>query len=114
MEVTKEIKKQAKELASKFKAKEIFVNESGEFFTEEVNAKQSVKGNKDKYAKVDISSNSEKSKESNKADELIAAIEAAETAEAVQDIIDAETEGKKRTTVLEAGAKKLETFKAAE
>lgn len=48
------------------------------------------------------------------AEELINEIGAAETADAVNAILEAETKGKKRKTVLEAGVKRIEELKKPE
>lgn len=48
------------------------------------------------------------------ADELIKDIEQAETVDAVDAILKAENKGKKRKTVLEAGAKRIEELKKTE
>ena len=117
LSITKEQVATAQELGRKHKASAMYVNDKGEHFTDVQHAKASVNGDVEKYAKVDVTAEVKENAGNTKigkADDLIAAIEAAETAEAVQAIIDAENEGKKRTTVLEAGSKRLETLNTAE
>jgi hypothetical protein len=114
MTITKEIKEAAQALGRKHKLAKVWVNESGEVFSEEQFAKASVKGDKDKYAPVEVTAEvKEKEKATNDigtVQEVIAGIEAAETAEAVQAIIDSEKAGKNRVTVITAAEKKLNTF----
>lgn len=114
MTITKDIKEKALEIGRKHKYAKVWVNESGEVFSEEQFAKLSVKGDKDKYAPVEITAEvKEKANSTNDlgtVQEVITAIEAAETAEAVQAIVDAEKAGKNRKTVFEAAEKKLSTF----
>lgn len=114
MQVTKEQKKQAIAHAKAHKVKRMWMNDKGEFFTTENYASLSVGGKKDKFTEVNIGDIDFDEKPAgdfpDKADELIALIEAAESAEVVQAIIDAETKGKARKKVLEAGAAKLETL----
>lgn len=112
MTISKEIKEKSLEIGRKHKLAKVWVNESGEVFSEEQFAKASVKGDKDKYAPVEITAEV-KEKATNdlgSVQEVTAAIEAAETAEAVQAIIDAEKAGKNRVTVIAAAEKKLNTF----
>lgn len=114
MTISKEIKAKALEIGRKHKLAKVWVNESGEVFSEEQFAKSSVKGDKDKYAAVEITAEvKEKGDSTNDlgtVQGVIAGIEAAETAEAVQAIIDAEKAGKNRVTVITAAEKKLNTF----
>lgn len=114
MTISKEIKEKALEIGRKHKLDKVWVNDSGEVFSEEQYAKASVKGDKDKYATVEITAkvkeNSNTTNDLGTAQEVTAAIEAAETAEAVQAIIDAEKAGKNRVTVIAAAEKKLNTF----
>jgi len=114
MTITKEIKDKALELGRKHKLVRVWVNESGEVFSDEQFAKSSVKGDKDKYAPVEVTAEvKEKEKSTNdlgSVQEVIAGIEAAENTETVQAIIDAEKTGKNRKTVIEAAEKKLNTF----
>jgi len=117
LKITTEQKNKGIELGRKLGQSKMWINEKGEYFTSENFAFHSVSNDKEKVGTIEVTAETVKEEKTNvlgKADDLIAAIEAAETAEAVQAIIDAENEGKKRTTVLEAGAKKLGTFKATE
>lgn len=116
MTISNELKDKALRLGRKHKKSKVWVNELGEVFTEEQFAKASVNGDKDKYAPVEVTAEvkekaGEKTNELGKVDEVLAAIEAAETAEAVQAILDAETGGKKRVTILSSATAKLSTFK---
>lgn len=116
MTITNEIKETARALGRKHKLNKVWVNESGEVFSEEQFAKMSVKGDKDKYAPVDvtadvaIASSEKKTNALDNVKEVCAAIEAAKTVDEVQEIIDAEKEGQSRKTVLAAAEKKLNTF----
>ena len=113
LKITSETKKRAQEVAEKNGLNVVFVNDKGEFFSNENFASLSVKGDKSKYAKIEVvavSDDSESEKATNDlgtVTEVVAAIEAAETVEAIEAITKAETEGKNRKTVLEAGAKKI-------
>jgi hypothetical protein len=53
MQVTKEQKAKAAEIAKAQKIKAVWVNEKGEFFTAEDLASLSVDGKKEKFAKID-------------------------------------------------------------
>ena len=114
MTITNKVREIAQVLGRKHKLAKVWVNESGEVFSEEQFAKSSVKGDKDKYAAVEVTAEVSKpektTNELGTVQEVIAAIEAAEAAESVQAIIDAEKTGKNRKTVLEAAVKKLNTF----
>ena len=127
LQVTKEQKQKAIELGRKHNVNSMFVNDKGEFFTNENFAKLSVNGDKEKLATVqvtpeEIKETKEEPKEEAKkietsgkpttetatAAELIAAIENATEITAVQAILDAEKSGKKRATVLAAANTKIE------
>jgi hypothetical protein len=54
MNVTKEIKEKAAKIAGEHGLSEMWVNKGGEFFTSENQASLSVKGEKEKYAKIDV------------------------------------------------------------
>lgn len=113
LKITSETKKRAEEVAEKNGLNVIFVNDKGEFFSNENFAALSVKSNKSKYAKIEVvtvSDDSEPEKSTNDlgtVTEVVAAIETAESVDAVEAIVKAEKEGKNRKTVLEAGAKKI-------
>lgn len=116
LQITADQKKQAIEIGRKHKADIVYVNEKGEFFTNESFAKNSVGGNKDLYGKVEVVAEV-KEKGTNDtvtAEELVTAIETAETVDAVNGIIEAEKKGKNRVTVIKAGEKKLETLNKAQ
>ena len=117
LKITTEQKNKGIELGRKFGQSKMWVNEKGEYFTNENLANLSVGNDKEKVAVIEVAADAvveKKTTELTKADDLVAAIEAAADAESVQAILDAENEGKKRKTVLDAGTKKLETLKAAE
>lgn len=113
LKITSETKKRAEDVATKNGLSMIFVNDKGEFFSNENFAALSVKSDKSKYAKIEVvavSDDSEPEKSTNDlgtATEVVAAIESAESVDAVEAIVKAEKEGKNRKTVLEAGAKKI-------
>lgn len=114
MTISKELKEKALKLGRKHNAQKVWVNESGEVFTEEQFAKASVKGDKDKYSPVEITAAVKKdapgSNDLGNVQDVLAAIEAAETVEAVQTILDAEKTAKNRVTVLTAASKKIEAL----
>jgi hypothetical protein len=112
MTITKEIKEKALEIGRKHKLAKVWVNNQGEVFSEEQYAKASVKGDKDKYALVEISAKVKEAttNELGSVQEVIGAIELADTKEAVELIVAAEKEGKNRKTVFDAAEKKLATF----
>lgn len=113
LKITTEQKNKGIELGRKLGHAKMWINENGEYFTNENLAMLSVKSDKEKVCVIDVADEVVAEKKTNElgtVTEVVAAIEAAADAEAVQDIIDAENEGKKRKTVLDAGAKKLEIF----
>lgn len=112
LKITSETKKRAEEVAKKNGLNVIFVNDKGEFFSNENFASLSVKADKSRYAKIeavviDFLDDEKGTNDLGTVAEVVAAIEVAETVETVEAIIKAETEGKNRKTVLEAGAKKI-------
>lgn len=113
LKISKEQKDMALSLGRKHKAKVMWVNKKGEYFTQEQFAKASVGGNDDELAKVEITAEvqEKKTNDLDTAKAVIAEIEAAQTQEVVEDILTAEKEGKNRETVIKAAEKKLETFK---
>ncbi len=116
MKITADIKAKAAELAEKHGFDELFVNAKGEFFTSKSNAANSVDGNKEKYAQVHLGvagSGERTTTDLDKAADVIAQIEAAEDKEGVEAILEAESEGKNRKTVIEAALKKVKAFEAA-
>lgn len=129
LQITKEQKEKANEIGRKHNVEKVFVNDKGEFFTVENYAKLSVNGDKDKIAVVVVSASTSDDNKSNTtgsataqkattetatAAELITAIEATTEITAVQAILDAEKQGRKRATVLAAAGKKIESFKSVE
>ena len=110
MKITDKKRKEALEIAKMFGCKELFVNVDGEFFTNQNYAANSVKNDKELWAKVDLGVEAEVQKVTNdlgKSADVIAAIEAATSSAEVIAILDAEAEGKNRKSVIEAGNKKL-------
>ena len=70
MQVTKEQKTKAAELAKKHKVSVLWVNKKGEFFTTENSASLSVNGKKDDFAKINITAKvAADDKESGKGDD---------------------------------------------
>ncbi len=110
MEVTKEQKKQAQELASKHKVKSIFINESGEFFTEQNLAALSVGGDKEKFAEINCAV-SVKEEITLSQEELLAQIEAATVKAAVGKMLAAEKKGENRQVIIDACTAKLAALK---
>lgn len=123
MEITKDKLKEGRELAKKHGFKKLFLNSKGEFFTDNGLALMSVERNADKMAEVPLNGEGDEKSESEvkaaatndlaKAADVIAAIEAAENSEAVIKILDAESAGKNRKTVIDAGNKRLEAIAEA-
>ncbi len=109
MKLTDKIRKQAAELAQKHGFSQLWVNEKGEFFSNQSYAVHSVGGDKSKWTEVPIgvAVETNATNDLGKAADVIAAIEKAETAEEVRAILDAEVAGKNRKSVIEAGDKKL-------
>ncbi len=113
MKITESQQKQARELAEKHGCKELYLNDKGEFFTSENYAAMSVSNDKEKYLKlsIGIEVNAEKStNDLGKAADVILEIEAATDVEAIEAILIAEAEGKNRKSVIDAGAKKIESL----
>lgn len=116
MKISEDKLKEGRELAKKHGFKKLFVNEKGEFFTNPSYASMSVNYDKEKFAEVPLNSDQSQSTEKGtndlgKAADVIAALEAATEAEVVEAILKAETEGKNRKSVIEAGVKILAGFK---
>lgn len=116
LKITKEQNQKGVEIGRKLGQSKMWINEKGEYFTNESFANLSVNSDKNKIAMIEVSAEvvTEKTNELGTAAEVIAAIEAATELEAVQAILDAENAGKKRTTVLAAAELKIVTFNAAE
>jgi hypothetical protein len=113
MKITEAKRKEALELAKKLSCKELFINVDGEFFTNQSHAANSVKNDKEKWAKVDLGIEVEPQKTTNdlgKAADVIAAIEAATEVSVIEAISKAEAEGKNRKSVIDAAAKKIESL----
>ena len=115
MTISKEIKDKAQEIGRRIKASKVWVNVTGEEFSEEQYAKASVGGDKEKFAGVEITAEVKEraTNDLGSVQDVLVAIEAADSGEAVQAIIDAELSGKNRKTVLEAADKKLKTINPA-
>jgi len=109
MKVTDKIRKQGEELAEKHGFKRIFVNEKGEFFSNQSYAAHSVGGDMTKYAEIALGTAVEATATNDlgKAADVIAAIEASSDVEEVRAILEAEVAGKDRKSVVEAASKKI-------
>ena len=112
LKISVETKKRAQEVAEKNGLSAIYVNDKGEFFSNENFASLSVKADKSRFAKIDaviidFLDDEKGTNDLGTVAEVVAAIEVAETVEDVEAIVKAETGGKNRKTVLEAGAKKI-------
>jgi hypothetical protein len=113
MKITEAQLKRARELAAKHGCKELFINEKGEFFTSQNYAALSVKNNKEKWTKVELGNDVKVEKTTTdleKAAEVIAKIEASTEVSAIELIVKAESEGRNRKSVIDAGAKKIESL----
>lgn len=113
MEISKDKQKEAIALAKKHGYKQLFINVDGEFFTNANFAAMSVKNDKEAWAKVDLGSEIVAEKGTNdlgKVADVILAIVAATKVAAVEAIVKAETEGKNRKTVIDAGTNKIESL----
>lgn len=118
--ITKEQKEKAIAIGRKHNVEKVFINDKGEFFTVENYARLSVNSDKEKIAIVSVTalSSSEKKQknenqttEANTVAELISAIESASDASEVQDIIKAESNGLKRSSVLKAAGERIKQLK---
>lgn len=117
LKITDKQKKEAIEIGRKHKVDVIFVNDKGEYFTEENFANNSVGGDKEKYGKVEVIAEVVKETGTNelgKVEDVLAVIEAATGKKAVEAILNAENAGKKRVTVIDASTKKLEILNQSE
>ena len=110
MKITKEQKENGIEIGQKLGQSKMYINEKGEYFTNENFAKNSVGSDKEKFGTIEVTAEVVTEE---KTTELGTAIESATELESVQAILDAEKAGKSRKSVLEAGAKKIETFNAS-
>lgn len=120
MKISEEKLKEGRELAAKHGFKVLFVNEIGEFFTNKSFAAMSVGYDKEKFAEVPLTSDQSQSQSTEKATndlgkaaDVIVAIEAAISSDDVIAILDAETVGKNRKSVIDAGKKKLDAIAKA-
>lgn len=113
LKITTEQKNKGIEIGRKLGQSKMWINEKGEYFTSENFALISAGSNKDKIGLIEVTAEVEKSEgttETSTAAELIAAIDAATDVVDVQAILDAENAGKKRKTVLDAGATRIVTL----
>lgn len=99
MKANKDQIKNGKSIARQLKTDTLFINEKGEFFTSENLAQLSVKGDKNKYQKLDYSTSF--STDDAEAEELTE-IKALKTISEVQAILDQELEGADRGTIIKA------------
>lgn len=110
MTISKENKEKALKLGRRFKVDKIWVNESGECFTEEQFAKASVKGDKEKYAAVEVTAEVKKDVVLTQ-DDLLAQIEAATDKASIGKMLAAEKKGEKRQVIIDACNAKLAALK---
>ena len=99
MKATKEQIEKGKGIAIKLKTDTLFINEKGEYFTSENRAQLSVKGDKQKYQKLDYSTSFTAADAES---EELAEIKALKTVDEVQTILDLELEGAGRETIIKA------------
>lgn len=105
--ITNELKEKALRIGKKANVKVIFVNDSGEFFTDEQFAKLSVKADKDRYISINVSDTTTDTDTSDTAKIVIANIKSLTDLSAVLQILDSEKEGKNRATVIAAAEAKI-------
>lgn len=111
MKANQEQIEKGKGVAKQLKTDILFINESGEFFTNENLAQLSVKGNKEKYQKLDYSTSF--TADNAEAEEL-AEIKALQTIDEVQAILDLELEGAGRETIIKVCEDRITELKNAE
>lgn len=97
MKATKEQIDKGKELAEKLKTDILFINEAGEYFTDENLAQLSVKGDKKEYQQLEYSTSAVTEE-----NEELAEINSLNTVEDVQAILDLELEGSNREAIIDA------------
>lgn len=121
MKISKELLEEGQKLAKKRGYKQLFVNDKGEFFTNKSFAAMSVSYDKEKWAELPLNDGIEHGAEGmgkyttdlGKSAEVIAAINAATRGDEVTAILKAESAGKNRKSVIDAGNKKLEAIAQA-
>ena len=113
MKITEKQREVGVAIARKRELSAIYVNEKGEYFTDENSAKNSVAGAADGYARISVQAEVTEKEKPLPADELVAKIEAATTVEAVEEILAAERAGKNRKTVVEAAETQVSLLKGA-
>lgn len=109
MNITDEQKEKAQELAEKLKVSVLYINDKGEYFTNENLVQLSVDGDKKKYQKLDFApvANEE-------ADDIFTQIKELQTIEDVQTILDAEIEGAGDAEIMNACEARINELKDAE
>ena len=123
MELSKKQIGQAVELANKYNAKAMFVNDKGEFFKLESDAKNSVSGNREKYMKVDAetqvsktpdvpASTPEATNDIATVKEVNAFIDTCTNEASILKVIEAEQKGYNRKTILSYAKKKVNELKS--
>ena len=122
MQLSKEQIKTAVEFADKYKVKAMYVNDKGEFFKLESDAKNSVAGNRARYMQVDaatkvskttdvIASKPESTNDTATVKEVNAFVDTCTSIAEIQAVIEAEKAGWNRKTILNYAAKKIEELK---
>ncbi|WP_418894699.1 hypothetical protein [Limibacterium fermenti] len=118
LKISKETRAKAIQTAKDNGLSSIFVNDKGEFFSNENFARLSVDQKVDRYAKIDVltvdTDEKKGTNDTGTVTEVVAAIEAATDIASVEAILKAENEGKGRKTVIEAAEKKIKQFKPEE
>lgn len=99
MKATNEQIEKGKGIAKQLKTDTLFINDKGEYFTDENRAQLSVKGDKKKYQKLDYSTSF--TADDAEAEEL-AEIKALQSVDEVQAILDLELEGAGRESIIKA------------
>jgi len=116
LKITTEQKNKGIEIGRKLGQSKMWINEKGEYFTSENFALLSAGSNKDKIGMIEVTAEAvvEKTTATATAVELIAAIDAATELDAVVAILEAETAGKNRATVIAAADAKIDLLKLPE
>jgi len=117
LKITTEQKNKGIEIGRKLGQSQMWINEKGEYFTSDNFALISVGSNKEKVGMIEVTAEVAKVEQTTAtgtAVELIAAIDAATELDAVVAILEAETAGKNRATVIAAADAKIDLLKLPE
>lgn len=123
MQLSKEQIKQAVELAQKYTVKTMFVNDKGEFFKLESDAKNSVAGNRERYVKVEAEtkvfktpdvpeSKTEATNDTATVKEVNAFLDTCTDEASILKVVEAEQNGYNRKTILNYAKKKINELKS--